>query len=179
MTFFIGVLGVSGSGKTTIIEKLTRALVARGFKIGAVKHSSHEIFDLKGKDTRRLRDAGADVVVGISDKETMILRGRTTGMLELGDIQVMANNGVDILFIEGYSSMILENEHILKIVVANDEKTLFRFLRGLKGKTIVTTLTTWRPKLSPKIENFVPVGKDGANMLADIIGKELSQTYKT
>ena len=28
MTFFIGVLGVSGSGKTTIIEKLTRALVA-------------------------------------------------------------------------------------------------------------------------------------------------------
>jgi molybdopterin-guanine dinucleotide biosynthesis protein B len=56
--------GPSGVGKTTLLEKLLPALVARGLKVGALKHSGHpHPFDRPGKDSARLRAAGAVAVV--------------------------------------------------------------------------------------------------------------------
>jgi molybdopterin-guanine dinucleotide biosynthesis protein B len=55
--------GPSGVGKTTLLEKLLPALVARGLRVGALKHSGHpHPFDRPGKDSFRLRAAGAVAV---------------------------------------------------------------------------------------------------------------------
>lgn len=55
--------GASGSGKTTLLVKLIPALRARGLTVAALKHSGHEHpFDRPGKDSARLRAAGAAAV---------------------------------------------------------------------------------------------------------------------
>ncbi len=52
--------GPSGSGKTRLLVRLLPALVRRGLRVAALKHSGHpHSFDVPGKDTDRLRRAGA------------------------------------------------------------------------------------------------------------------------
>lgn len=54
----------SGAGKTTLVEGLIPALGALGIRCAAVKLTHHDVeLDPPGKDTRRLREAGADAVV--------------------------------------------------------------------------------------------------------------------
>jgi molybdopterin-guanine dinucleotide biosynthesis adapter protein len=56
--------GRSGSGKTTLLVKLIPALRSRGLTVAAFKHSGHpHSFDQPGKDSARLREAGAVAVV--------------------------------------------------------------------------------------------------------------------
>ena len=47
-------------GKTTLLERLVRALVRRGLRVAALKHSGHpHSFDVPGKDSDRLLRSGA------------------------------------------------------------------------------------------------------------------------
>lgn len=56
----VAISGLSGSGKTRLLARLIPALVARGVRVGAVKHTRHpHAFDLPGKDTDVFRRAGA------------------------------------------------------------------------------------------------------------------------
>ena len=49
-----------GQEKTTLIERVIGCLVARGLRIGAIKHDAHNVeLDRPGKDSWRLREAGA------------------------------------------------------------------------------------------------------------------------
>jgi molybdopterin-guanine dinucleotide biosynthesis protein B len=60
----LAVSGPSGSGKTRLLVQLVPALVERGLRVGALKHSGHDHpLDRRGKDTERLRAAGAEAVV--------------------------------------------------------------------------------------------------------------------
>lgn len=52
--------GPSGAGKTRLLVRLIPALRARGIAVAVVKHTGHRhSFDARGKDTERLRRAGA------------------------------------------------------------------------------------------------------------------------
>ncbi len=52
--------GPSGAGKTRLLVRLVPALTARGLTVGVLKHTGHvHPFDRRGKDTERLRRAGA------------------------------------------------------------------------------------------------------------------------
>lgn len=56
----ISVIGWGGTGKTTVIERLIPALKQQGIeRIAAIKHTHHTGLDKPGKDTDRLRHAGA------------------------------------------------------------------------------------------------------------------------
>ena len=60
----LSIIGKSGSGKTTLIEKLIPELKQRGYRIGTIKHTEHEIdLDSRGKDSWRHKAAGAETVV--------------------------------------------------------------------------------------------------------------------
>lgn len=55
--------GASGAGKTTLLVKLIPALLERGLTVAALKGSGHRhAFDRPGKDSARLRSAGAVAV---------------------------------------------------------------------------------------------------------------------
>ncbi|MEF8777236.1 MAG: molybdopterin synthase [Haloarculaceae archaeon] len=63
----IGVVGYSGVGKTTLVERLVERLAERG-RVGSIKHLGHEAnIDTEGKDTARHRAAGASVTYGVTD----------------------------------------------------------------------------------------------------------------
>ena len=53
MSRVIGIIGYHNSGKTTLIRKLARELMDRGYAVAVVKHLSHRV-DVPGKDTTLL-----------------------------------------------------------------------------------------------------------------------------
>lgn len=65
----------SGTGKTTLLEKLLPELAARGLKAAALKGEIHHYnLDIPGKDTWRFAQAGAPVV-GMTTPDKYILMG--------------------------------------------------------------------------------------------------------
>jgi ABC-type oligopeptide transport system ATPase subunit len=65
MTFprVLGLAGHSGSGKTSLAERLVPALAARGLSVAYLKHDAHRFqMDKPGKDTFRVYQAGAVAV---------------------------------------------------------------------------------------------------------------------
>lgn len=58
--FVVAVCGVKNSGKTTMMEKLVRALTDQGLRIATIKHDAHQFEpDVPGRDSYRHRAAGA------------------------------------------------------------------------------------------------------------------------
>ncbi|HKE01705.1 MAG TPA: molybdopterin-guanine dinucleotide biosynthesis protein B [Planctomycetota bacterium] len=71
--FVVGFVGDSGVGKTTLLEGVIRALAARGRSVAAIKHSGgFDDPDPAGKDSARLRRAGARRVVLASRDRTVV-----------------------------------------------------------------------------------------------------------
>ena len=98
----ISIVGASNSGKTTFLEKLIPELVAKGYKVGAVKHDAHGFeIDREGKDTWRLRRAGAGVVAITSPDQVAWIR-RTYAEMSLQEIAARFFWTEDILITEGF-----------------------------------------------------------------------------
>ena len=58
-----GICGWSGAGKTTLMERMVRALAGKGIKV-VVKRDIHGLqADTPGKDSDRFFQAGADVAL--------------------------------------------------------------------------------------------------------------------
>ncbi|MFN3384261.1 MAG: molybdopterin-guanine dinucleotide biosynthesis protein B [Archaeoglobaceae archaeon] len=95
----LSIVGSSGSGKTTLIEKIVPELVKLGYKVAVVKHA-HKGFelDVKGKDSQRIFNAGADVAV-VTDEKVAIFR--RTSFREVLDLF----QNYDIVLLEGFSKM--------------------------------------------------------------------------
>jgi molybdopterin-guanine dinucleotide biosynthesis protein B len=71
--------GPSGSGKTRLLVRLLPALRARGLAVCALKHTGHaHPLDGRGKDTERLRRAGA-LAAAIEGPSGMALFGPPAG----------------------------------------------------------------------------------------------------
>ena len=74
-TQLLGVVGWSGSGKTSLLEYLLKHLSALGKTINVVKHSHHDIIlEPAHKDSARLRRAGAAEVLLTSPYRYALVR---------------------------------------------------------------------------------------------------------
>ena len=97
----VSLVGKSGSGKTTFLEKLLPELKRRGYRVATVKHDIHGFdVDHPGKDTWRHAQAGADAVV-ISSPRRMALIQRLDEEMSLDEIAGYMQS-VDIIITEGY-----------------------------------------------------------------------------
>lgn len=96
----VGIIGPSGVGKTTTVERVLERL-ERTERVATVKHLTHapEI-DTSGKDTERHRSAGADVTVGIADEHGWFATGSSAN---LGDTLDRLAPSYDICLIEGFT----------------------------------------------------------------------------
>jgi len=98
----LSIVGRSGSGKTTLLEKLIPELKQRGYRVAVVKHHSHAgaAFDLPGKDTWRLAQAGADHVL-LAAPDQVLHRRSLSAELPLEEL-VAGIKDVDLIITEGY-----------------------------------------------------------------------------
>jgi molybdopterin-guanine dinucleotide biosynthesis adapter protein len=98
-----GLVGRSGSGKTSLMVRLVPELRRRGLTVSTVKHAHHG-FDLDhpGKDSFRHREAGAKEVMLVSDARWALMHeigdAPETSLEEL--IRRMAP--VDFVLVEGF-----------------------------------------------------------------------------
>ena len=97
----IAVVGFSGTGKTTLMEKLIAELTQRGFRVGTVKHHPHTFkMDQPGKDSWRHKRAGSRVAVVSSPCQI----GMVMDVDHDHPLDELARffSGVDIILTEGY-----------------------------------------------------------------------------
>ena len=93
------IIAFSGTGKTTLIEKLVTELKIRGLRVAVIKHDAHEFdIDREGKDSWRFTQAGADVTAVVSGSKAAIMENRTIPIEALLD----KITDVDLILTEGY-----------------------------------------------------------------------------
>ena len=98
-----GLVGRSGSGKTSLMVRLLPELRRRGLTVSTIKHAHHGFdLDRSGKDSFRHREAGAKEVMLVAD-------ARWALMHEIGDAPqppledlVRRMAPVDCVLIEGF-----------------------------------------------------------------------------
>jgi molybdopterin-guanine dinucleotide biosynthesis protein B len=100
----VSIVGHSGTGKTTLLEKLIRELKNRGYRLAVVKHHHHPglQLDTPGKDSWRFAQAGADHVALAGPHQVAHIR-RFDQEATLEDV-LAAIPDVDLILTEGYKS---------------------------------------------------------------------------
>ena len=92
----------SGTGKTTLIERVVRDLVARGVRVGVLKADAHRVvLDVPGKDSFRFAEAGAAPVAVLS-AERLALFERLEGEVSLASAVDRLFPQADIVLVEGF-----------------------------------------------------------------------------
>ena len=101
----LGFVAYSGTGKTTLLEKLIPLLKERGLHVGLLKHGHHEFdIDHPGKDSYRLREAGAEQVMVASRKRWALIHENSEGLPEpdLASLIGHFDESLDMLLVEGF-----------------------------------------------------------------------------
>jgi molybdopterin-guanine dinucleotide biosynthesis protein B len=102
MVSVISFVGRHNSGKTTVLEKVVRYLTEQGYRVGIIKHSSHDFnIDIPGTDSFRLADAGAQVVA-ISSPFRMAFHKEVQKDRPLDELCRLMQDEVDIIITEGF-----------------------------------------------------------------------------
>jgi molybdopterin-guanine dinucleotide biosynthesis protein MobB len=99
-TFWIQIVGTKDTGKTSLIEELTRELVSRGRRVTYIKHTHVEpTLDSEDTDTARVRAAGAAATVLTASNKVITIRGEVESVAELSFREAAPG---DIVLVEGY-----------------------------------------------------------------------------
>lgn len=176
MALLIAVVGRRGSGKTTTIVYLTRQLAKEGLKIGSIKHIHDPNFtiDTPGKDTFRFAQAGAKIIVSSAAVEIAIIK-KCNGHRESFHLQeildLIKEEKLDIIFLEGFHSIVAKRDDVYKIITANNQEDLEKTLRGTAPPILAVASLTGNQISTPQHFN-TPV----INILSE--GEELLRLVK-
>jgi molybdopterin-guanine dinucleotide biosynthesis protein B len=126
MTHFFRINGAKNSGKTTVIVKLTEELIGKGYRVGTMKHSSHDHeFDRPGSDSHRQSEAGSIASIILSPQK-LVCHTRRPPNEELFAIIRRTYADVDIVLCEGFAKFSVTRQPTPMIeCVAVGESPLF------------------------------------------------------
>lgn len=104
-----GFVAYSGTGKTTLLEKLIPILREKGLRIGLIKHAHHEFdIDHSGKDSYRLRKAGASETLVASGQRWALIHEETETRQDPDLNQLIARlnqQQLDLILVEGFKNI--------------------------------------------------------------------------
>jgi len=101
----LGFAAFSGTGKTTLLEKLIPQLTEQGIRIGMIKHAHHEFdIDKPGKDSYRLRKAGArQMLFASSRRQALMTENDTLQEPRLDELITRLDlDNIDLVLVEGF-----------------------------------------------------------------------------
>ncbi|MHB8231631.1 MAG: molybdopterin-guanine dinucleotide biosynthesis protein B [bacterium] len=110
----ISFIAKSGTGKTTLIEKIIKILSERGYKVSSVKHTDHDFdADIPGKDSWRHKKAGAHSTMLLSNGK-MAFFSDVDSSFEIIDNIPQYFNGSDVVIIEGFKDLKIKKIELLR-----------------------------------------------------------------
>ncbi len=160
----VSVVAKSGTGKTTLLEKLIAELKSRGYRVGAIKHDAHRFdIDREGKDSWRLTQAGADTTVITSPAKIAVLKMNPQGEEPaLAETIERYFTDVNIILTEGFKKSAMP-----KIEVHRAERSATLLCRGEEHDPTLLAVASDEP-----LQLDVPVFDiDDAAGLSDFIEK--------
>ena len=179
MVLVVAAVGVSGSGKTVTLEYLISGLSAEGYQVGSIKHVHHKGFtmDREGTNTWRYAKAGSKVIVAISPEEVDIIKKTQMALTDLDRIiALLEGEKLDVVFIEGFHSLIAKRKDVPKIVTAKDEKGLKQTLEGTVEPIIAIAGIIAKESVNSQYRDIpiIKIPEDGQR-LVDLIKNNLGQ----
>ncbi len=155
----ISIVGKSGSGKTTFIERLIPELKQRGYKIGTIKHTAHDFeFDKPGKDSWRHKQSGADAVIIAGNTKFAMIKDINLPCL---DDFMLYFREMDLVISEGYKK---DNKPKIEIIRSGRSSVPLDLKKEERLAMITDTdVDTGVPRFG--LEDIAPV--------ADLIEREL------
>lgn len=98
----VSFIGRHNSGKTTVLQKVVRFFSDQGYRVGVIKHSSHDFeIDVPDTDSFRLARAGAQAV-SVSSPQKVAFYKQVQQDLSLMELCRFMQDDVDIIFAEGF-----------------------------------------------------------------------------
>ncbi len=101
----IGFAAYSGTGKTSLLEKLIPVLRQKGVRVALIKHAHHDFdIDTPGKDSYRLRVAGAvQVLIASSQRSALMTENRQQQEPRLEDLLTrLDSKQTHLILVEGF-----------------------------------------------------------------------------
>lgn len=143
----------SGTGKTTLIEKLIRFLKEKGIRMAVIKHDGHSFeIDHEGKDSWRFTRAGTDITIVSSAEQTAYIEQGDLSFERLLDMV----HDVDLILVEGY-----KNKALPQIGMARRETgkgftaDISRFIALVTDLDVETDLPCFAPEDTEGIAEFI------------------------
>ncbi len=130
----------SGTGKTTLLEKVIAELKERGYKVGAIKHDAHNFdIDHPGKDSYRLAAAGADTTLITSPEKLALIKVHPAAP-PVEELLATYFSDVDIVVTEGFKKSALP-----KIEIHRRERSSTLLCRGEENDPTLIAVASDEP----------------------------------
>ena len=101
----MGIVGWSGSGKTSLLVELLPILRERGLQVSTMKHAHHRFdVDKPGKDSFRHREAGASEVLVVTSSRWVLMHESREEPEPSIEALIERMTPVDLLLIEGFKT---------------------------------------------------------------------------
>lgn len=127
MPLVLNVIGIGRkSGKTNLIEALTRRLIEKKYKVSTVKHISEGSFDTSQKDTWKHLEAGAGEVIALSSREIVSIKRIREPLLEMAVEKIGEDS--DLILVEGF-----KKTSYPKVIAAQTLEDVKELLKTAKG----------------------------------------------
>ncbi|BDU71707.1 molybdopterin-guanine dinucleotide biosynthesis protein B [Mesoterricola silvestris] len=101
----MGIVGWSGSGKTSLLVQVLPLLRARGLRVSTMKHAHHRFdVDRPGKDSFQHREAGASEVLVVTSSRWVLMHESREEPEPSIESLIQRMTPVDLLLIEGFKT---------------------------------------------------------------------------